>query len=64
MLGELRGAEYPVEAQRQERGLCRSGARSVGNEEDEVRLVGSGDRISFSEDIGLIPRAGTTGQLT
>ena len=64
MLGELRGAEYPVEAQRQERGLCRSGARSARNEEDKVRLVGSGDRINFSEDIGLIPRAGTTGQLT
>ena len=44
MLAELRGAENPVEAQRQERGLCRSGARSDGNEEDEeVRLVGSGD---------------------
>lgn len=44
MLAELRGAENPVEAQRQERGLCRSGARSAGNEEDEeVRLVGSGD---------------------
>lgn len=46
-----------MEAQRQERGLCRSGARSAGNEEGGGEAGGVRETVGFSEHIGTTPKS-------